>query len=149
MVVFYLYIYIYISIVPVRRKLRYTLYSQYFCLLYINTHLEFLECKVTNKIHASVTCITKLSSASRIKNFKALFKVISIGLGRRKTSGSSSFTNTKKIFTLVHKRNKTTKKRNEIKHNERNKKVNKTKTNLYLRALLLTNPTKNMGSSFL
>jgi hypothetical protein len=39
--------------------------------------------------------------------------------------------------------------RNEIKHNERNKKVYKTKTNLYLRALLLTNPKKNTGSSFL
>jgi hypothetical protein len=39
--------------------------------------------------------------------------------------------------------------RNEIKHNERDKKVYKTKiTKLYLRALLLTNPTKNTGSSF-
>jgi hypothetical protein len=53
------------------------------------------------------------------------------------------------IFTFVHKRNKTTINRNEIKHNERDKIVYKTKTKLYLRALLLTNPTKNTGSSFL
>jgi hypothetical protein len=93
--------------------------------------------------------MTNFSLASRIKNFKAPFKVILIGFGRRKTSGSSSFTNTRNIFTFVHKRNKTTINRNEIKHKERNKKVYKTKTNLYLRALLLTNPKKNTGSSFL
>jgi hypothetical protein len=43
-----------------------------------------------------------------MKNFKAPFKVILIGFGRRKTSGSSSFTNTRNIFTFVHKQNKTT-----------------------------------------
>jgi hypothetical protein len=75
--------------------------------------------------------------------------VIFIGFGRKKTPGSSSFTNTRNIFTFVHKRNETTINRNEIKHNERDKKVYKTKTNLYLRALLLTNPTKNTGSSLL
>jgi hypothetical protein len=87
-------------------------------------------------------------SQSRIKNFKASFKVIFIGFGRRKTSGSSSFTNTRNIFTFVDKRNKTTINGNEIKHNERNKKVYKMKTNLYLRALLLTNPTKLRAQIF-
>ena len=47
--------------------------------------------------------------------------VIFIGFGRKKTPGSSSFTNTRNIFTFVHKRNKTTINRNEIKHNERDK----------------------------
>jgi hypothetical protein len=52
-------------------------------------------------------------------------------------------------ISLLFSINETTININEIKHNEINKKVYKTKTNLYLRALLLTNPTKNTGSSFL
>jgi hypothetical protein len=87
-------------------------------------------------------------SQSRIKNFKASVKVIFIGFGRRKTSGNSSFTNTRNIFTFVDKRNKTTINGNEIKHNERNKKVYKTKTNSCIYAPYCWPIQQNYGLKF-